>query len=180
LIFNDPAAIGMLFIGSLVLFERSDRTLEALQVTPLANWQYLLSKVLTLTLIAWACSLPMALAGHGWPIHLLYFSLGIALPSVFFTSIGFIVVLYSPSFNAYILKVGLLLIPAVLPFLNFFGLTDTLWWYVVPVQGALILLEASMGKVFAAWEIIYSIGYLSIASAIAFWWALRIFERKAA
>lgn len=35
LIFSDPVALGMLFIGALILFERSDRTLEALVITSL-------------------------------------------------------------------------------------------------------------------------------------------------
>ena len=36
LIFNDPAALGMMFIGSLVLFEKSEHTLEALVATPIS------------------------------------------------------------------------------------------------------------------------------------------------
>ena len=43
-IFNDPALLGFLFVGVLVLFEKNENTIQALSVTPIQISQYILSK----------------------------------------------------------------------------------------------------------------------------------------
>lgn len=178
LIYNDPAALGMLFIGSLILFEKSDRTLEALVVTPIEPWQYLWSKGLSLTVIATLCSYAIAVAGHGWSFHYLYFGIAIVFTSLIFVFLGIIIVSGSRSFNEYIIKMGLWLIPIVLPFLNFIGLTDTYWWYLLPSQPGLLLMEVAFGKPLAAWQIGYGIGYLLLATGLSYYFAEKAFVEK--
>lgn len=178
LIFNDPAALGMIFIGSLVLFEKSDQTLEALVVTPIKAWQYLWAKGNSLTFIVLASSLLMAIAGHGWQINYYFFILGIILTSNFYIFLGFIIVSQTKSFNEYILKMALWLVPLSLPFLNFIELTNTYWWYIIPSQASLILLESALGKAHATWEITYSILFLSFCTLISFYFAQRAFLLK--
>ena len=178
LIFNDPVGLGMLFIGSLILFEKSDRTLQALVVTPIRPWQYLWSKGLSLTLITTLCSYAMAFVGHGWAFHYWYFGIAIAFTSLFFTFLGVIIVSGCRSFNEYVMKMGISLIPIVLPFLNFLGITDTYWWYIVPSQPGLLLMEAAFGKTFALWQIMYAIGYLVLATAVSYYFAERAFIKK--
>ncbi|MCU0397747.1 MAG: hypothetical protein MUC73_06555, partial [Cyclobacteriaceae bacterium] len=48
-IFNDPALLGFLFVGVLVLFEKNENTLDALAVTPIKISNYILSKSISLT-----------------------------------------------------------------------------------------------------------------------------------
>jgi fluoroquinolone transport system permease protein len=175
LIFNDPAPLGMLFIGSLVLFEKTDRTLEALVVTPLRPWQYLWAKALSLTAIALACSLAMVIAGHGPWFNYGLFSLALVLTSLLFVFLGFVLVAPCRSFNEYVIKMGFSLIPMALPFLNYFEVTDTYWWYIIPSQGTLLLMEASLAGGVAGWEVAYSIIYLALACAVSFRLALRAF-----
>lgn len=178
LIFNDPAAIGMLFVGSLVLFEKSDRTLEALVVTPIRPWQYLWAKGLSLTIIATICSFAIAIAGHGWRFHFVYFGVAIVLTSLFFVFWGIIIVADSQSFNGYVIKMGLWLVPIALPFLNFIGITDTYFWYLIPSQPGLLLMEAAFGKTTALWEIVYAVSYLALATGGMYYFAERAFVRK--
>ena len=45
LLFFDPAVIGIVFVGALVLFEKSENVLQALIVTPMKTDDYLLSKI---------------------------------------------------------------------------------------------------------------------------------------
>ena len=178
LIFNDPAALGMLFAGSLFLFERSENTLQALWVTPLPHRYYVASKTLTLTLVAVLSSLAMALAGHGWAFQYFYFIAGIGLTASLYTLLGMAAVASCRNFNQYLLRVAGILLPTSLPFLNFFGITYTLWWYLLPSQGGLLLLEAAFLPV-DGWRIAYSLLYLGLWNAGAFWLSVYILKERA-
>lgn len=176
LIFNDPTALGMIFIGSLILFEKGDGTLHALVVTPLEKSAYLLSKAISLSTIALGASLLMALLVHGWSTNIGYLLLGVGLTSMLFVFIGIIAVAGCRSFNQYLLRIVVYMVPLSLPLLNFMGITDTYWWYVFPTQGTLLLLEASFGTV-PFWKIMYSILCLMIWALATYFIALRVFKK---
>lgn len=175
LIFSDPVMLGFVFIGVLVLFEKGANTLQAVVVTPLKAWQYLWSKTISLTLIAAVCSLVMAIVGHGWKFHYLYLALAVLLSSALFVMIGFIGVARVSTFNQYIIIVPLFLTPMILPFLNFFGVTNTYWFYLIPSQASLILFRAAF-KSGSTLEIAYAILYLGMCTALAYSLARKSFE----
>jgi fluoroquinolone transport system permease protein len=52
LLFFDSALVGIMFIGALVLFEKSENTLQALVITPMSTDDYLLSKIISLTILS--------------------------------------------------------------------------------------------------------------------------------
>lgn len=178
LIFNDPVGMGLLFIGALYLFEKSENTLPAMWVTPLPAWQYLAAKAASLMAIALAGSLGIAWAVFGWHFNYLYFIAGAGLSASLFTFLGVSLAAGARNFNDYLLRSILVLIPAALPFLNHFGFTDTYWWYLLPSQGSIILLEASFGET-QAWRIAYALVYLLAANLGAFALALRQMKRHA-
>lgn len=177
LIFNDPMGLGLMFVGALYLFEKSENTLQALSVTPLRTWQYLASKVITLTLIALAGSLVIAWAFYGWRYNYASFLAGAGLSASLFTLLGVSVAAYCRNFNDYLLRAVGLILPMVLPFLNFFGFTDTLWWYLLPSQGSLLLLEAAFGPA-EGWKLAYALFYLLAWNAGAFLLAVRILKHQ--
>ncbi|HYJ84999.1 MAG TPA: ABC transporter permease [Pyrinomonadaceae bacterium] len=175
LILSDPVMLGFVFIGVLVLFEKGANTLQAVVVTPLKAWQYLWSKTISLTLIAAACSFVMAVVGHGWKFNYLYLALAVLLSSALFVMLGFIGVARVSTFNQYIIIIPLFLTPMVLPFLNFFGVTDTYWFYLIPTQASLILFRAAF-KNGSTLEIAYAVVYLGVCSALAYSLARKSFE----
>lgn len=88
LIFTDPAAMGLFFMGAAVLFEKSQRVDAALSVSPVTVEEYAAGKVIALLCVGLAVAavlgafarlpqLPLALAGtalasvlflrSGWP-----------------------------------------------------------------------------------------------------------------
>ncbi len=167
LIFTDPTAMGFIFIGVIVLFEKSANTLEAIVVTPIKSWQYLFSKSVALTLIALLCSFFMAFAGHGFQFNYFYFTLAVVLSSILFTLIGFIGVSKVKTFNEYIIKIPIFLSPIALPFFNFFEVTDSYFFYIIPPQASLILFNASF-KHEEPGQIIYAILFLLISIFITY------------
>ena len=167
LIFNDPAALGMLFIGSLFLFERSENTLPALWVTPLSVQHYVLSKTLTLSAIATLSALAMGLGGYGWNFRYVFFVSAIGLTASLFTLLGMAAVVSCKNFNQYLLRMAGILVPTALPFLNFFEITHTFWWYLLPSQASLLLLEAAFVPI-EGWQAVYSFLYLGVWNVVAF------------
>lgn len=177
LIFNDPVALGMLFTGAMYLYEKSENTLEVLAITPLRASEYLGSKVITFSILGTGAGLAMALAAWGWAFTWWPVAIGLALTSALFTMLGIVIVVGTRSFNEYVIKIGLWMIPVALPLLDFFGIYKSLWFYLIPVQPTLLLLRAgreSMGN----WQLVYAVLYLLLWNSIAFYWALRRLRQK--
>ena len=63
LIFSDPAAMGLFFMGAIVLMEKSQRVNAALCVSPVRAWEYTLSKLLSLAAIGLLVGAVLAAAG---------------------------------------------------------------------------------------------------------------------
>nr|WP_313402833.1 hypothetical protein [Clostridioides difficile] len=52
MIYSDPAAMGLFFMGAIVLLEKSQRVLNSLAVSPVKVSEYILSKVISLGVIS--------------------------------------------------------------------------------------------------------------------------------
>lgn len=86
MIYSDPAALGLFFMGAIVLLEKSERVLNALAVSPVTIMEYILSKVTSLVVISVLVSLVLALTAGCDNIPLLLLS--VALTSGIFTLLG--------------------------------------------------------------------------------------------
>lgn len=143
IIFNDPALLGFLFAGVMVLFEKNERTIYALAATPMNVNHYVLSKSLLLTLLSLVCCTAMVLGGYGADVHPVHFICGCLLSTLLFAFIGFILVARQTTFNGYMFRsVGVLLVLA-LPFLGYFGITGHWWWCIVPSLPSIDLFDAA-------------------------------------
>lgn len=139
IIFNDPALLGFLFIGVMVLFERDESSLKALSVTPVTAEAYLLSKVMALSLVATVCSLLMALSAKGTQLPVFGFVFASMMTAVNFSLLGVAVVAKSGSFNTYFVKaIGWILV-LTLPFISFFEVWDSPIFKLFPTDNSLDL-----------------------------------------
>lgn len=168
IVFNDPAMLGFLFIGAMVLFEKNENTLQALSVCPINNHQYLWSKATALTFVALVCCLAMVYAIRGNNVNFIHYIFATLLTTYTLSFMGFIVVAAAHNFNQYILRAVFVLMPLSLPFLGHFGLAD--WWYfvLIPTQSSISLFKASLADI-GILEIVF--GYI----AAVFWLLLSYF-----
>lgn len=128
LIFSDPAAMGLFFMGAIVLLEKSQGVLNAVAVSPVKTSEYILSKVVSLCIITEIVALVLALAAGGK--HLLLTLVGTALSSVIFTLIGIIAGTKAKSLNQFIfIIIPIEIICFIPPIFYLFGSWQGFWFY---------------------------------------------------
>jgi fluoroquinolone transport system permease protein len=164
------------FIGGLILLEKGEGTLEAQVVTPLRSWEYLASKVGTLTLLGLVENtvIVMLLAGFGF--NLLPLAASLILTAMLYCLAGVIAVVRYASINEYLMPsvvyTSLLLVP-LLPYLTQW---DTWLFYLHPMQATLLLAQAAFQPV-AYWQVIYGVLYSALWVGLLAHFSRRAFQR---
>ncbi len=176
LIVTDPTVLGFYFIASLVLFEKDDGVLDALVTSPLGDRGYLLSKVLTLSLLATAAATTVAIVGHGSVSNPTALLGGVALSASLFVLLGFVAVARFDSVNEYFISAVGWGTVAFLPLFGAVGLFETRLFYLLPAQPTLLLVEGGFRSL-PAWQFAYALAYLLSANVVAYQWARRAFRR---
>lgn len=170
IIFSDPTFLGFLFIGAIVLYEKSANTIQALSVTPFPISVYIISKALVLAVIAILAGFVIAFAGKGVSFHPGFLFLAVFLTSILFILLGMVGVSHVQTFNQYLLVIPLFFIPAVLPLLELLGFIRSPVLYLVPTRASLLLFEAAFRYVAKA-DLVYAILYLIIWIIGCYKWA---------
>lgn len=120
MIYTDPAAMGLFFMGAIILLEKSQRVDRALSISPARTWEYMLAKLFSLSAIGLAVSLILALAGGISNIPLCLAAT--FLSSVLCSACGLIAAQHSGTLNQFILlSVPFELILCLPPVLLLFG-----------------------------------------------------------
>ena len=158
------------FISGLVLFEKSEGIPTMLATTPLRDVEYLLSKVVSLTLLALVESLLIVLAVLGAGGEWVPLLSGAFLLGALFALAGFIVVVRYDSINSFLIPSVLYVTALLLPLLPHFGLADRTIFYLHPAEPALALMRAAyMPK--GVWEMVYAVaaalGWVGIGFIVA-------------
>ncbi|MGO5051590.1 fluoroquinolone export ABC transporter permease subunit [Lachnospiraceae bacterium LCP25S3_G4] len=101
MIYSDPAAMGMFFMGAIVLLEKSQRVLNTIAVSPVTATEYILGKVISIGIISVIVGgiLTVTVKNN----HMLLTLLGICLASFLFTLLGLIVGANIESLTQYVI-----------------------------------------------------------------------------
>ncbi|WP_026495539.1 fluoroquinolone export ABC transporter permease subunit [Butyrivibrio sp. WCD3002] len=122
LIFSDPAAMGLFFMGAIVLLEKSQRVTSFIAITPTKAFEYVCSKVLSLNAIALVVAAVLSVASGTKSIALAL--IGTFLAGAVFTLFGVIVATKTSSLNQFLLLTIPVEIFGFVPaILQLFGLT---------------------------------------------------------
>lgn len=170
-LFADPAVLGFFFIGGLMLLERGDGTLPGNLASPLRIDEWMLAKLVSLTLLAalasFAIVVPLApTLRPGWLL------LGIVATSSCFVVIGIVAGTRFTTVNRYLLGGGLATAPLLVPMLAPLGVFDTPVFHLLPTGAAFDLLELGLGRRTAsAWLGARALLVLGLWTACAWAWA---------
>jgi fluoroquinolone transport system permease protein len=99
LIYTDPAAMGLFFMGAIVLLEKSQRVLDTIAVSPVKVSEYIISKTVSLGLIATIVGVLIALSAGNR--NILEVAAGTFLGSLFFSLIGLMIASKISSLNQF-------------------------------------------------------------------------------
>ena len=182
LLFFDPAIIGIMFVGALVLFEKSENVLQALVITPMKTDDYLLSKITSLTIISCVSAtifiLLMNIFG-GIGFNVFFLASGIILTSILLILLGFILVSRLKSINEYLMAMALVFLGLTFPpMLHLSGLYENMIFYLWPTQASLLIFRGVFNEaVLETWEIAYGIIYQIVWIGILFFLARKAFYK---
>lgn len=144
IILTDPAAIGFFFIGGMVLLERGEGLHTYYSILPTSSHEYVLSKVLSLSMISTIVALLIAGIMFRSEVNYILLSLGVFAGASVFTLFGLAVGTVAKSINHYFVigvPVGVLLIAP--SFLIYFDVYNSLI-EIMPSTLLLRLLYASL------------------------------------
>lgn len=159
IIFTDPAALGLVFMGAIVLLEKSQRVLPSLAVSPAKPCEYICSKAVSLGLISTLAGVITGIAGGTH--HLFWTAAGTFLGAVLFSLLGLILAAKADSLNQFLILIVPTMIVLMLPPLaDVFGYSHTLFLF-HPGNAVLRLISGNTENlpatlsVFAAWLVVF-------------------------
>ena len=142
LIFTDPAAMGLFFMGAVVLFEKSQRVESSLGVSPVKISEYVVAKIVPMMLIGCAVATVLCAFSYTYTSVCL---IGVALSSILFSLCGLAVGSNIRSLNGFMIATLpfeiILCVPAVL---YQFGVIESSVWIVHPGVAAIYLIGGQM------------------------------------
>jgi len=146
LLLNDPAIIGFLFIGLAIIIERKSQILSAISVSPINHHLYVLSKVLSLSLLGSFCTLCLAYSAVGSNFNYVDMFFGGFIICMLTTLLGLILVSFTFEFLKFcLLSLPLILVFVNLPLLDYLGVLDLSYFkYLSPIQPSLELIIGSL------------------------------------
>ncbi len=133
ILFLDPAVVGTSFVAAIVLMERSQNTLVALAVTPVRTGDYLLSKVVTLTVLTFVGGMALVCVAY-FPVPLgqaLRFIVAMVFTGAMSVAGGALLVATANSMNHFIARAAAIYAVLYLPFLAHFGVVDGVWAWIL-------------------------------------------------
>ena len=158
------------FIGGLILLEKSEGTLEAQVITPLRTWEYLVSKVGTLTLLGLVENtvIVMLLVGLGFNL--------LPLAAALYCLAGVIAVVRYHSINEYLMPSVLYTSLLLTPLLPYLAQWDTWLIYLHPLQATLLLAQSAFHPA-PRWQAIYGVLYSTLWIGLLAHFSRRAFVR---
>lgn len=162
LIFSDPAAMGLFFMGAIILLEKSQRVPCAFSVSPIRPMEYIASKVISLCVIATLVATIIAASTGARHLPLVF--LGTALSGMIFTLLGLIVATKITSLNQFILwTVPIEMVGFVPAILYILGISTT-WLRYYPANICIDMVHGNRPTILGIAIIMLLIGVLLLIS----------------
>ena len=180
IVISDPATIGFFFMGLMISTEKKSEVLSALFVTPINTNNYLISKIIALSVIGSVCALGIAIPVLGFSFNILLYSIGTFSVSVLSGLLGVVMITYTFEFLKFVLySVPIFILYANLSLFDYIGLIDIgIIKNLLPVQGALYLIVNSYSPIPSIDEIIFGFVSVLIWLVIMYFMAFKLFKSK--
>ncbi|MFC3998903.1 fluoroquinolone transporter permease [Nocardiopsis sediminis] len=146
-LFGDLLIVAFFFIAGSLFFEKGERTLFALVVTPLRFGAYIVAKLVTLTALTVVLSFAIILPVHGVGFDVPLVLLGAVTGALVMLLVSFSSAVPYVSITDWVLPstfwLGLLNVPLI----HYSGLWEHPVLYLIPTQGPLLMFGAAFGQI---------------------------------
>lgn len=178
LVLNDPSVIGYFFIALAIYTEIKHGVFNALFVTPVNTHEYLISKIIALSLIGTICSIGLALPIKGLEFDLVNYTIGSFSICLLSAILGLIVLTFASEFlNFALLSIPVFFLFTGVSLLHYLGAINIGGFkYFLPIQGGLDLIDNAVRNS----KINYYYVYLSliIYTPFLYYLAHRLFTNR--
>lgn len=177
IIFSDPSLLGFFFIGGIVMLEKVQGILQYIVVTPLRSREYLIAKVISLTIVSELAGFAIGLGAYRGSFNWILLAVGIFLTSVFFTLFGFLVAAGCSTINQYFIKMVPYMLAIIVPCLFIYSFPKSWILDLFPsVVGLKLIYGAFHGM--SITKIIVYVLYLGVFDIITLFLVEKYFDRK--
>ncbi len=177
IILSDPSILGFFFIGAIVMLEKTQGILQYLVVTPLRSREYLLSKVISLSILAETAGITVAIFAYKGSVNWFLLCVSILLTSVFFTFYGFVAAAGCHTMNQYFTRMIPYILLIVLPCFSILIPDYNTLFNIFPSVSALKLVYAAFHPI-SYMEILFCLIFLLSADILMLFIVERIFDNK--
>lgn len=101
MILTDPAAMGLFFMGAILMLEKSQRVLNTIAVTPVKISEYVISKAISISIISVLVGLILGIINGNR--NILGILIGTLFGSVIFTMVGLFIAIHTNSLNSFMI-----------------------------------------------------------------------------
>lgn len=144
-LFLDVSILGFFFLGALNHWERDEKIPDGLFVTPCSPGDFLLVRTSSLLILTSLVSSFITLFSIGIPPAPFAFFCGLLLGALFFILLGFPFANRTHGILSYFLLASVVSMPLHMPLLDFFGILESPWFYLLPTGAMLKLLTIGVG-----------------------------------
>ncbi|HBG23471.1 MAG: hypothetical protein A2266_02835 [Bacteroidetes bacterium RIFOXYA12_FULL_40_10] len=176
-VFSDPSVLGLFFIGGIIMLEKGQGVIQVLVVSPLTTGEYIIAKVVSLSVVAVAAASAITILSSSETINWFLFLTSVVLTSGIFTLCGVVINAGCNNVNQYILKTIPYMLLLVLPCFSILGAPLLYPLTLVPSVAALRLMLGAFTQI-TWYESAGLTLYLLLANYLLFRYAVRIFENK--
>lgn len=172
----DATMMSIMFIGSVMFFEKNESTISTMLVTPASNAELVLSKVLANTVHNMFSSI-LIIGAFVWIKHVeinyLLMFVGITLATAFHTILGLFMAYYQKNFTGMLVNIMIfafgLMVPTVLYMLNVIK-GDWVQYLMAlsPIQAASEVIGGGFTTYTYAWQYYFSLGYMLIGAILIY------------
>lgn len=173
-----------LYVGALIFFEKDQGTLNATIVSPMRPFEYLWSKIITLTGLA---TLEASIMVGGGALIISFSEplplpniplllLGVIVMGILYTLLGIILIVRYDKITDFLVPLALIVSVLQLPFLYFWGVFEFPFFLVIPTSAPAMLMRGAFVPL-ATWEWVYGIGYSAVLLSGLSVWASRAFQK---
>lgn len=166
-----------IFLAALVLFEKQERTLTGLVLTPLRPREYINAKLITLTILGLCESVGILLVSYGWGVNWLWLMVGLVGMGLVYCLLGLVVAVRYDTINEFLMPTLLINIVLQLPFVAVLGWWFTPLFYLLPTYPPLLLLTAAFDPQAATvGQMVYGVVGTTAAITALYIWGQRSFQ----